>query len=93
MCSKYLQLSNVLLYHDVIRYAYLTWLLILIIDLYMSGVWIYEWILKKACIQNIPCAQNTFIVLGPIINIIGGDLYDHLMRMITFILMIDKIFI
>lgn len=39
------------------------------------------------------CAQNMIIVLGSIVNIIGRDLYDHLMSMKTFALRMITIFI
>ena len=38
-------------------------------------------------------AQNLLTILGSIVNIIGGALYDHLKRKKIFALMINKIFI
>ena len=36
--------------------------------------------------------QNMLAILGSIMNIIGGDLYDHLINMRIFILEIKKMF-
>ena len=46
------------------------------------------------CLKEIgPHAQNMLTILGSIVNIILGDLYDHLMSMRIFTLMMNKIFI
>jgi hypothetical protein len=39
------------------------------------------------------CAQNTIAVLGSIVNISEGDLYDRLMSTRIFTLIMNKIFI
>ena len=38
-------------------------------------------------------AQNLLTILGSVVNIIGGDQYDHLMISIIFTLITNKIFI
>ena len=38
------------------------------------------------------CAQNMTTVLNSIVNIIGGDLYDHLMSTKIFTLNMNEIF-
>ena len=47
------------------------------------------------CLQEIGiCVQNMLTILGSIVNIISGDLYDHLyMSTRIFTLIMDKIFI
>jgi hypothetical protein len=48
---------------------------------------------KKMCLKEIGlCVQNMITALGSIVNIIGGDLYDHLMSTINFTLIMNKIF-
>ena len=49
---------------------------------------------KDTCSKEIgPHAQNMMTIPGSIVNIIGGDLYDHLMSTRIFILIKQRIFI
>ena len=72
---------------------------------YLNQIHIFEWYVvrcdfengfqKDICLKEIGlCAQNMLTFLGSIVNIIDGDLYDHLyMSMKIFTLIMDKIFI
>ena len=49
---------------------------------------------KDKCLQEIALhAQNMITILVSIVNIIGGDLYDHFISMRIFALMMNKILI
>ena len=52
-----------------------------------------EWRPKEHVFKEIGlCAQNMTTVLNSIVNIIGGDLYDHLMSTKIFTLNMNEIF-
>ena len=68
---------------------------------YLNKTPIFEWYVgvaprtnfEKTCLKESELhAQNMIIILGSIVNIMG-DLYDHLMSMRIFTLMMNKIFI
>ena len=48
---------------------------------------------KDMCSKEIGlCAQNVITILSSIVNIIEGDIYDHLMSTQIFALIMNKIF-
>ena len=73
-------------------------LLFLIKQLYLSDVWqlvrcdFKHW--KDVCLEEIGlCAQNMITILDPIVNLYGGDLYEHLMSIGIFTLIMNKVFL
>ena len=47
----------------------------------VCGLWLQEQV-KDLCLEDKGLrAQNTLTIKGSIVNIIGGDLYDHIMSL------------
>jgi hypothetical protein len=59
----------------------------------VCGLWLQEQA-KDVCLEDKGLrAQDTLTIIGSIVNIIGGDLYDHIMSTRIFTLVMNKIFI